>query len=99
MAVNVPNPGSYLGNIAIWLTGVRDNLNHLVDQRDYINTMGGEAFLTTAYPDGLGMAQADADALIAVLNQHADLDTGYEGGTPAPELNYRENSSAFWGGM
>jgi hypothetical protein len=99
MATNVPNPGGYFGNIAIWLTGVRDNLTRLVDQKDYINTMGGEAFLTTAYPDGLGMSVADADALIAVLNQHNDLNTGYEGGTPAPQLNYRDNSSKFWGGL
>jgi hypothetical protein len=98
MASNVPNPGAYLDSIGTILVQVRDGLNHLVDQKDYVNTMGGETFLMAAPPDGLGMLKADADALIAVLNQHTDLNTGYEGGTPAPQLNYRDNSAAFWGG-
>jgi hypothetical protein len=60
--------------------------------------MGGEVFLTAAFPDGLGMTQADADALIATLDQHHDLNTGYEGGPPAPQLDYKANASQFWGG-
>jgi hypothetical protein len=60
--------------------------------------MGGETFLTAPSPDGLGMSQADADALIAALDQHHDLNTGYEGGPPAPQLDYKGNSSPFWGG-
>jgi arginase family enzyme len=98
MATNVPNPGIYLDGIGTLLVGVRDNLARLLDQRQYIASMGGETFLTAAYPDGLGMAKADADALIATLDQHNDLNTGYTGGTPAPQLNYKDNSSAFWGG-
>ena len=63
-----------------------------------IATMGGLTFLTTAYPDGLGMSAADASALIAVLDQHNNLSTSYTGGTPAPQLNYHDNASEFWGG-
>jgi hypothetical protein len=98
MASNVPNPGNYLDALAIALTGVRDNLDELVKQRAYITSMGGVTFLTTAYPDGLGMTVADADALIATLDQHSDLNTGYQGGTPAPQLNYENNGAQFWGG-
>jgi hypothetical protein len=99
MAANVPNPGLYLSGIANYLTGVRDNLAKLVDQRAYIESMGGEAFLTNTLPDGLGMAAADAQALIATLDQHNDLSTGYTGGTPAPQLDYKNNGAPFWGGM
>jgi hypothetical protein len=98
MATNVPNPGNYLDSLAIALTGVRDNLAELVKQRAYIASMGGVTFLTTAYPDGLGMASDDADALIATLDQHNDLSTGYQGGTPAPQLDYEDNGAQFWGG-
>jgi hypothetical protein len=98
MATNVPNPGNYQDTIAIMLVTIRNTFGQLVDQKDYINSMGGETFLMAAYPDGLGMSKTDADALIATLNQHADLNTGYIGGTPAPQLNYRQNGSQFWGG-
>jgi hypothetical protein len=98
MAVNVPNPGAYLGQIATYLTGVRDSLGGLEQQRDYITAMGGVTFLTVAYPDGLGMSVADADALIATLDQHHDLTAGYQGGPPAPQLDYEQNGSQFWGG-
>ena len=60
--------------------------------------MGGITFLTTAYPDGLGLTQADASALIATLDQHHDLSAGYTGGPPAPQLDYKDNGSQFWGG-
>jgi hypothetical protein len=99
MATNVPNPGSYLTSIATYFTGVRDSLARLADQRAYIEAMGGLEFLTGAVPDGLAMTQADASALIASLDQHNDLNTGYTGGTPAPQLDYKDNSAPFWGGM
>lgn len=98
MATNVPNPGTYLADIGALLTGVRDNFAKLVDQRAYIASMGGVPFLTAAYPDGLGMTPDDADALIATLDQHNDLNTGYTGGQPAPQLDYKDNGSPFWGG-
>ena len=99
MATNVPNPGTFLGDIGSLLTGVRDNFTRLVEKRQYIASMGGVTFLTTAYPDGMGMAQADASALIAALDQHNDLNTGYTGGTPAPQLDYKDNGAQFWGGL
>jgi hypothetical protein len=99
MTVNVPNPGTYLAQVGTALTGVRDQLNACVQQRAYIAAMGGVTFLTSAYPDGLGMDVTDADALIATLDQHNDLNTGYQGGTPAPQLDYENNGAQFWGGQ
>lgn len=98
MATNVPNPGSFHNDIATFLIGVRDSLAGLEDKRAYITAMGGEGFLMAVPPDGLGMAQADADALIATLDQHHDLTTGYQGGPPAPQLDYEDNGARFWGG-
>jgi hypothetical protein len=98
MATNVPNPGTFFTDISTSLTGVRDGLAGLLKQRAYISAMGGVNFLTAAPPDGLGMTVADADALIATLDQHNDVHTGYTGGTPAPQLDYQDNAAAFWGG-
>ena len=94
----MPNPGNYLNDIATALTGTRDSLAELVKQRAYITSMGGLTFLTTVYPNGLGMPTPDAQALIATLDQHNDLNTGYKGGPPAPQLDYEENGAQFWGG-
>jgi hypothetical protein len=99
MAVNVPNPGSYLNQIAILFTGIRDQMQEVIDQNSYIGSMGGATFLTDAYPDGLGMTPADANALLAALGNHAAVATGYHGGTPAPQLDYKSNGSPFWGGQ
>jgi hypothetical protein len=98
MATNVPNQGQFLGDIATFLTGVRDSFGALENKRDYITAMGGVTFLTAAAPDGLGMTTADADALIATLDQHHDLDQHYTGVTAAPLLNYEQNGAAYWGG-
>jgi hypothetical protein len=98
MPVNVPVPATYLSYVGSIFSQIRDRFADVVDQRAYINAMGGLTFLTAAPPDGLGMAQADASALIAALDQHNDLNTGYTGGAPAPQLDYRDNASPFWGG-
>jgi hypothetical protein len=98
VATNVPNPGNYLDGIGLLLTAVRDTYVHLDDARAYIASMGGVTFLTTAYPDGLGMTATDADALIATLDQHHDLSVGYTGGASPPQLDYKDNGSQFWGG-
>lgn len=98
MTANVPNPASFLSVIGVYLTGVRDSFINLDKQREYISANGGLTFLTTAYPDGLGMSTTDAQALIATLDQHHDLNVGYGGGPAAPVLNYRDNGAKFWGG-
>jgi hypothetical protein len=48
MAVNVPNPGSYLATIGQHLVNLREAINDLVQDGAYINAMGGAAFLSAA---------------------------------------------------
>jgi hypothetical protein len=98
MPVNVPVPTTYLSFVGSIFTQIRDRFNDAVKQREYITSMGGLTFLTNPQPDGLGMAQPDAQALIAALDQHFDLYTAYTGGAAPPVLDYRDNASPFWGG-
>jgi hypothetical protein len=96
---NVPNPGVYFASIAQFLTGIRDNFVNLQDQLLYINSMGGLTFLTTAFPNGLGMNATDAAALIATLNQHNTLAVQYANGPVGAQQDYRGNGAQFWGGQ
>jgi hypothetical protein len=99
MAVNVPNPGQYLAQVGTLLTDIRDRMQQVQDQNGYIASMGGAAFLTTAYPEGLGMTTGDAQMMIAVLGNHTALAIQYEGGPVAPQLNYKANGQPLWGGQ
>lgn len=48
MAVNVPNPGAYLGQLGTHLVALRDAINNLVQDATYVNAMGGAAFFEAA---------------------------------------------------
>jgi hypothetical protein len=48
MAVNVPNPGSYLAQLGNDLVALRIAINNLVRDAEYLNAMGGAAFLEAA---------------------------------------------------
>lgn len=99
MAANVPNPGNYLASIGILFTNIRDGMAQCQYQSQYIASMGGQAFLEAAYPNGLGMSATDAAALIASLGNMSTLATAYQGGPQAPQLNYEANTQPFWGGQ
>lgn len=58
MAINVPNPGSYLGQLGNHCTAFRDALNNLVNDAEYLASMGGVAFLT-ATPFSLSTGDAE----------------------------------------
>ena len=98
MATNVPNPGAYLNGISLLLTDIRDRMNKVQQQNEYIASMGGVTFLTAPAPDGLGMTTADANALIATMGNHNAVATSYKGGPAAPVLDYEANGQPFWGG-
>ena len=99
MAANVPNPGLYLSGLGQLFTTTRDNFNKIVQANNYIEAMGGETFLTTAAPNGLGMESTDAAALIAALGNWTQLSAVANGAaTQTSELNFISNSSPFWGG-
>lgn len=99
MAANVPVPATYLNEIAILFTTIRNRMQECQDQSGYIASMGGVAFLTAAVPNGLAMSTPDANALIASLGNHSALATHYQGGPQAPALNYKTNGQPFWGGL
>lgn len=99
MAVNVPNAGSYLGQVSQEIVNVRDAFQAILNTNAYIGAMGGAAFLTAAAPNGLGMSAQDAAALLAAVGNHAALAAIYLGGQPGAALNYFANGEPFWGGQ
>jgi hypothetical protein len=99
MAVNVPTAADFATNVARALVNVRNDFDQIINLNDYIAAMGGATFLTAAAPNGLGMTQADANAMVATLGNHATIAKHYKGGTPAPAMDYRSNGSPFWGGQ
>lgn len=99
MAVNAPNPGSFLGQISQAVVNIRNDFQTLVNLNNYITAMGGETFLTTAFPNGIGLTAPDAAVVISALGNLNNVATGYNGGAPAPQLNYQANSQPLWGGQ
>lgn len=99
MSVNVPNPGTYVLQLAQNFVNVRNDFQAILNANNYIASMGGTAFLTAAFPEGMGMTTADANALIAALGNHAALALVYAGGTPGAAFNYMTNGEPFWGGQ
>jgi len=45
MAVNVPNPTTYLANLGSHVVAMRTAINDLLEDAQYLNTMGGATFL------------------------------------------------------
>jgi hypothetical protein len=99
MPVNTPNPGGYQGQISQAIVNVRNDMQTIINMNNYITSMGGVAFLTAAFPNGIGMAEADASATIAAIGNHAALAAIYQGGIPGPALDYRANGEPLWGGQ
>lgn len=48
MAVNVPNPGSYLSQLGQHVVDLQSAIDNLVADGTYLNAMGGAAFLEAA---------------------------------------------------
>lgn len=57
LAVNVPNPGNYFAVLGQHLVDLRNAINNLVNDGEYLNSMGGAAFLEAA-PFNLSPADA-----------------------------------------
>lgn len=60
MAVNIPNPGSYLAQLGNDLVALRNAMNDLQRDAAYVNAMGGAAFFQAA---PFNMTAADATNL------------------------------------
>ena len=89
MAVNVPNPGVYLGNLAGHITSLRDAYQTVLNDNAYITAMGGATFLEAASPGGLGLSSGDASAIVAGLGNLAGSSLG----------TALTDSETLWGGM
>jgi hypothetical protein len=63
MAVNVPNPGIYQSQLGQHCVNLRDALQQLLNDAAYLNSMGGQSFLTGP----MAMASADATAIVGVI--------------------------------
>jgi hypothetical protein len=89
MAVNVPNPGLYLGNLSSHITALRNAYQTVLNDNAYIAAMGGATFLEAASPNGLALASGDASAIVAALGNLAASNLG----------TALTDSETLWGGM
>lgn len=64
MAVNVPNPGNYFGNLGQHVVTFREALHVLLNDAAYLNAMGGAAFLQAA---PFSLSAADAQAVMSTI--------------------------------
>lgn len=72
MAVNVPNPGSYLSQLGQHLVNLREALNDLVQDAEYLNAIGGTAFLEGA---PFNLTAADAQLIMNTVGQATSANT------------------------
>jgi hypothetical protein len=89
MAVNVPNPGNYVSNLASHITNLRDAYQRVLNDDAYLSAMGGATFLEAASPNGLALASGDASAIVAALGNLAGSNLG----------TALTNSETLWGGQ
>lgn len=99
MAVNVPNQGIFVQQLTQAVISIRNDFQAIVNLNGYVTSMGGATFLTAAAPNGIGLGSSDASAIVATLGNLAALAAAYNGGSPAPQLNYSANSEPFWAGQ
>lgn len=64
VTVNVPNPGVYQQQIGQHITAFRDDLQRLLNDAAYLNSVGGAAFLT-APP--FNLSAADANLIVSTV--------------------------------
>jgi hypothetical protein len=98
VTVNVPNSGTFQQSISNVAVSLRDTFANIVNLDNYITSVGGETFLTTAVPNGIGLSTEDAATVISTLGNLAALAAIYSGGAPGAALNYEANSEPLWGG-
>jgi hypothetical protein len=91
MAINAPNPGTWLADMSLEVTTLRNVLQSLVNRNNYVAAMGGLTFLEAAIPNGIGLSAADAAVVQSQLGNLAAL-----AGTAAPTI---ANSEPLWGGL
>lgn len=87
MAVNLPNPASFESQIGQQFVVFRSAYQAIVNQNNYIASLGGAAALEAA---PFNMSTQDAQALVAALGNITNL---------AGVVNAIDGSEPFWGGL
>lgn len=64
VSVNLPNPGSYYALLGQHIIALREAIQDLVQDGEYLNAMGGAAFLEAA---PFNLAPADATAVANII--------------------------------
>jgi hypothetical protein len=94
---NPPSGPQVYSDVSALILGVRDAFQNLINYYDWLVSLGGATYLESS--PGPGIDSPDAATIMAALGNHAALNTGYIGGTPAPQLNYQANGQPFWQGQ
>ena len=63
MSVNVPNSGLYMQGLGQHVVQFRDALQALLNDAAYLNSMGGQTFLTGQ----MGVSPADAATIVGTI--------------------------------
>lgn len=87
MTRNVPNPGNYEIQIGQQFVNFRNAYQEIVNENEYIASVGGAAFLTAA---PFNWSSQDAAAFIAALGNISNL---------PGVVNAINGSQPFWGGQ
>lgn len=75
MAVNVPNPGTYFSTVGQHLVALREALNDLVQDGEYLNAMGGATFLEAA---PFSLSTTDATNFATIIGAVTSTNTTVE---------------------
>jgi hypothetical protein len=90
MAVNVPNPGSYMGLLGGHCTAFRDALNNLINDAAYLQSMGGATFLEAA---PFNLSPTDAAVVMSTIGVVTPTNT-----TVVTLQAFIASTEPLWGG-
>jgi hypothetical protein len=91
---NPPSEAQVYATMNQLVLDIRNGFQNLMNYYNWLNSVGGATYLETV----VSIDSGDAATVMATLGNHAALNTGYTGGTPAPQLNYQANGQPFWAG-
>jgi hypothetical protein len=91
MAVNTPNPGNYLAKLGQDLVNFRNALQTLMNDANYLNSMGGVAMLEAA---PFNMTAADAQYVVNAIGAVTPTNA-----VVTAINNYLNGTQQLWGGQ
>jgi hypothetical protein len=90
MTVNAPNPGIYQAQLGAHCVALREALQDLINDAEYLASMGGVTFLEAA---PFSLSAADAQTIMSTVG--AVLPTN---GTVAALQTFITSTQPLWGG-